>query len=70
MQEQRRAMGQHADPIRLPEPPALLVHTTATGSFFNPNPNPSPNPNPNPQFGDALAALLADAAAEAVAARP
>ena len=36
----------------------------------NPNLNPSPNPNPNPQFGDALAALLADAAAEAVAARP
>ena len=27
-------MGQHADPSRLPEPPALLVHTTATGNFF------------------------------------
>lgn len=36
MQEQRRVLGQHANPSRLPEvePPALLVHTTATGSFF------------------------------------
>jgi len=32
MQEQRRAKGQHAEPV--PELPTVIVHTTAAGSFF------------------------------------